>query len=193
VLCGRPLAGADLSYVDADNEHAAVQAVVHLVEQGRRRIATVAGPQDMAVGVDRLEGYRQALRAAGRSTSPALEEVGDFTFAGGQAAMYALLERRPDLDAVVAGNELMALGAMNELRAKGRRVPEDVAVVGFDDSPVGQTADPPLTTIRQPIELMGREMTRLLLQIIGRGDRTPQHVILGTELVVRASSGAQMP
>ena len=188
VLCGRPLAAAEVSYVDADNEHGAAQAVAHLVEQGRQAIATVAGPQDMGVGVDRLEGYRRALRAAGRPLDSSLEEVGDFTFEGGQAAMQALLERRPDLDAVVAANELAALGAISALRAAGRTVPDDVAVVGFDDSPVGLTANPPLSTIRQPTELMGREMTRLLLQTISTGDRTPQHLILGTELVVRASS-----
>lgn len=188
VLCGRPLAADDLSYVDADNEHGAVQAVAHLVEQGRQVIATVAGPQDMAPGVDRLEGYRRGLRAAGRELSPDLEEVGDFTFEGGQAAMQALLRRRPDLDGVFVTSELMALGAMSVLRTHGRRVPDDVAVVGFDDSPVGLTANPPLSTIRQPTELMGREMTRLLLQMISSGDHRPQHLILGTELIVRASS-----
>jgi DNA-binding LacI/PurR family transcriptional regulator len=190
VLCGRPLAAADVSYVDADNEHGAMQAVAHLVEQGRKVIATVAGPQDMAPGIDRLEGYRRGLRAAGRDTCPELEEVGDFTFEGGQVAMRALLERRPEIDAVFVTSELMALGAMSVLRTRGRRVPHDVAVVGFDDSPVGLTANPPLSTIRQPTELMGREMTRLLLQMISSGDHRPQHLILGTELIVRASSVA---
>ncbi len=188
VLCGRPLAAADLSYVDADNEHGAVQAVTHLVEQGRQVIATVAGPQDMGAGVDRLEGYRRGLRAAGRPVDPELEEIGDFTFEGGQVGMQALLERRPDIDAVFVTSELMALGTMSALRARGHRVPDDVAVVGFDDSPVGLTANPPLTTIRQPTELLGREMTRLLLQMISTGDQRPQHLILGTELIVRASS-----
>jgi DNA-binding LacI/PurR family transcriptional regulator len=188
VLCGRPLAAADLSYVDADNEHGAMQAVAHLVEQGRQVIATVAGPQDMAPGLDRLEGYRRGLRAAGRDLCPELEEVGDFTFEGAQAAMHALLRRRPDIDGVFVTSELMALGAMSVLRTHGRRVPDDVAVVGFDDSPVGLTANPPLSTIRQPTELMGREMTRLLLQMIASGDQRPQHLILGTELIVRASS-----
>jgi len=188
VLCGRPLAAADLSYVDADNEHGAVQAVTHLVEQGRQVIATVAGPQDMGAGVDRLEGYRRGLRAAGRPVDPELEEIGDFTFEGGQVGMQALLERRPDIDAVFVTSELMALGTMSALRARGHRVPDDVAVVGFDDSPVGLTANPPLTTIRQPTELLGREMTRLLLQMISTGDQRSQRLILGTELIVRASS-----
>jgi DNA-binding LacI/PurR family transcriptional regulator len=102
--------------------------------------------------------------------------------------MHELLERRPDIDGVFVTSELMALGAMSVLRRRGRRVPDDVAVVGWDDSPVGLTANPPLTTIRQPIELMGREMTRLLLQMISSGDHRPQHLILGTELIVRASS-----
>jgi DNA-binding LacI/PurR family transcriptional regulator len=167
-----------------------VQAVAHLVEQGRQVIATVAGPQDMAPGVDRLEGYRQGLRAAGHEVEHDLEEVGDFTFEGGQLAMRRLLERRPDIDGVFVTSELMALGAMSVLRTHGRRVPDDVAVVGFDDSPVGLTANPPLSTIRQPTELMGREMTRLLLQMISSGDHRPQHLILGTELIVRASSVA---
>jgi DNA-binding LacI/PurR family transcriptional regulator len=190
VLCGRPMVSADLSYVDADNEHGAMQAVAHLVDQGRKVIATVAGPQDMGAGVDRLEGYRRGLRAAGRELSSDLEEVADFTFEGGQASMQALLERRPDVDAVFVTSELMALGAMSVLRAHDRRVPDDVAVVGFDDSPVGLTANPPLSTIRQPTELMGLEMTRLLLRMIASGDHRPQHLILGTELIVRASSVA---
>ena len=188
VLCGRPMVAADLSYVDADNEHGAMQAVAHLVDQGRKVIATVAGPQDMGAGVDRLEGYRQALRAAGREVSSELEEVADFTFEGGQVAMQTLLERRPEVDAVFVTSELMALGAMSVLRTRGRRVPEDVAVVGFDDSPVGLAANPPLSTIHQPTELMGLEMTRLLLRMISSGDHRPQHLILGTELIVRASS-----
>jgi DNA-binding LacI/PurR family transcriptional regulator len=188
VLCGRPMVAGDLSYVDADNEHGAMQAVAHLVDQGRKVIATVAGPQDMGAGVDRLEGYRRGLRAAGREVSSDLEEVADFTFEGGQAAMQTLLERRPEVDAVFVTSELMALGAMSVLRVHGRRVPDDVAVVGFDDSPVGLTANPPLSTIRQPTELMGLEMTRLLLRMISSGDHRPQHLILGTELIVRASS-----
>jgi DNA-binding LacI/PurR family transcriptional regulator len=190
VLCGRPLVGAELSYVDADNRRGAMQAVDHLVGQDRRVIATVAGPQDMCAGIDRLDGYRRALQAAGRELSPELEEVGDFTYEGGQAAMHALLERRPDIDAVFVTQDLMALGAMSVLRARGRKVPDDVAVMGFDDSPVGRTANPPLSTIRQPTDLMGREMVRLLLQMIASGDQRSQQLILGTELIVRASSVA---
>jgi DNA-binding LacI/PurR family transcriptional regulator len=190
VLCGRPLDAADLSYVDADNRRGAMQAVDHLVAQGRRVIATVAGPQDMCAGIDRLDGYRRALQDAGRELSGDLEEVGDFSYEGGQAAMHALLERRPDIDAVFVTSDLMALGAMNVLRAQGRKVPDDVAVMGFDDSPVGRTASPSLSTIRQPTELMGREMTRLLLQMIASGDQRSQQLILGTELIVRASSVA---
>ena len=194
VLGGRLLSPAVLSRVDVDNVQGAVQAVQHLTSLGRRAVATVAGPQDMGVGVDRLTGYRHALDLAGRAADPSLEQVGDFTYEGGAAAMRALLERRPDLDAVFVASELMAVGAIAALRAAGRRVPDDVAVVGFDDSAMATITDPPLTSVRQPIELMGREMARLLLHLIDSGDRTPQQVVLGTELVVRASTvGAAAP
>ncbi len=193
VLCGRPLTDAELSWVDADNRRGGAIAAAHLIEQGRQVLATVAGPQDMAVGLDRLAGWRQALEAAGRPTDPDLMQTGDFTYQGAVTATQALLERRPDIDALFAVSELTALGALSALRAAGRRVPGDVAVVGFDDTQLALSADPPLTVVSQPIELMGREMIRLLLQMITSGDRTPRHVILGTELVVRASSVAAGP
>jgi DNA-binding LacI/PurR family transcriptional regulator len=188
VLGLRPLSSADLSYVDVDNERGATQAVQHLVSHGREAIATVAGPQDMSPGVDRLVGYQRALLAAGRQPDPDLIAVGDFTYDGALAATHELLDRRPALDAVFVASDPMALGVMSALRARGRRVPEDVAVVGFDDSVLALTTDPPLTSVRQPTELQGREMIRLLLQMIASDDRTPQHVVLGTELVVRGSS-----
>jgi DNA-binding LacI/PurR family transcriptional regulator len=191
VLCGRPLGHSALSWVDADNQRGGALAVGHLVERGRQVIATVTGPQDMAVGVDRLAGWRQALEAAGRSPDPDLIEVGDFTYQRGVTATEALLRRRPDIDGLFASSELTALGALKTLRAAGRRVPDDVAVVGFDDTALALSADPPLTVVRQPIELMGQEMIRLLLQTMATGDRTPRHVVLGTELVVRASSGPE--
>jgi len=188
VLGDRRFEDADLSYVDVDNRRGAMQAVAHLAEQGRRRIALVAGPHDMVAGLDRLAGYRQALVDAGLPRLPALEAAGNFTYETGMAAMNTLLERCPDLDAVFAASDAMALGAMTALRGHGRRIPDDVAVVGFDDLEFALTADPPLSSVRQPIESQGREMARLLLRIIGSGDRTPTRVLLGTELIVRGSS-----
>jgi DNA-binding LacI/PurR family transcriptional regulator len=176
------------SYVDADNRAGARMAVDHLAARGRRRIATIAGPQDMGVGLDRLEGYRDGLAAAGPAAGDELVEEGDFTEEGGAAAMERLLARpgRP-VDAVFAASDLMAAGALRALRAAGRRVPEDVAVVGFEDSAVARYAQPPLTTVRQPIEEMGRQATRLLLAKVA-GEAGGMHLVLDVELVVRAST-----
>jgi DNA-binding LacI/PurR family transcriptional regulator len=188
VLVGRPTGTGPASYVDADNRGGARQAVDHLARQGRRQIATITGPQDMGVGQDRLDGYHDGLRAAGLAGGDDLVEAGDFTEEGGAAAMGRLLERpgRP-VDAVFAASDLMAAGALRTLRAAGRRVPDDVAVVGFEDSAVARYTQPPLTTVRQPIEEMGRQATRLLLAKVA-GEAAGMHLILDVELVVRAST-----
>ena len=193
VLGGRParMLAPDAQpawYVDADNVGGARQAVEHLARQGRRRIAHIAGPQDMGAGVARLAGYREAVRAAGAGTEEDLIAYGDFTEGSGTACMRRLLEIRPDLDAVFVASDLMAFGALRTLREAGRRVPEDVAVVGFDDAPIARQAEPPLTTVFQPVEEMGRQMARLLVSRI-RGDEvaTP-HVVLPTELIPRTSA-----
>jgi DNA-binding LacI/PurR family transcriptional regulator len=190
VVGGRP-PQEGFTYVDVDNRGGAATATGHLLERGRQRIATIAGPQDMAVGADRLAGYRERLARAGRTPDDALVEVADFTHDGGRSAMERLLTREPSLDAVFAASDLMAIGALAALRAAGRSVPEEVALVGFDDAPIAATADPALTSVRQPIEEMGREMTRLLLEGIRVPDRPPRRVILDTKLVVRRSSGGE--
>jgi DNA-binding LacI/PurR family transcriptional regulator len=188
VVGGRP-PGTGISYVDVDNRAGAGSAVQHLLDGGRRRVATIAGPQDMAPGSDRLEGYRQRLARAGHAPSAELMESADFTLEGGHAAMNRLLARAPDLDAVFVASDLMAVGAVGALRAAGRDVPTDVAVVGFDDSPLATTTRPMLSSVRQPIEEMGREMTRLLMHEIRAPGGPPRRVILDTQLVVRESSG----
>ncbi len=188
VVGGRPPQGTPVSYVDVDNVQGGRSAVEHLIAIGRRAIATIGGPPDMSPGFDRLAGYRQALDAAGRERDPRLEGGGDFTQAGGAAAMREILAARPDVDAVFAASDLMAAGAVQVLRAAGRRIPEDVAIVGFDDSPIAETADPPLTSVRQPIEEMGAEMVRLLLEHAAHPGAVPRQVILATQLVRRRSS-----
>jgi len=185
VVGGRPsrhLPG--LSYVDVDNVGGAQLAAERLLSAGRRRIATITGPQDMTAGLDRLNGYRRALSAAGL----AAERVayGDFTRESGQLAMSELLDRHPDLDAVFVANDLMAIGALRSLRDAGRRVPTDVSVVGYDDIDMAKHTEPPLTTIHQPIIDQARTMTELLLTQIG-GDPVTDPVVLPTELVERES------
>lgn len=188
VIGGRPTIEGCV-YVDVDNRAGAARAVDHLVEIGRRRIATIAGPQDMAAGSDRLEGYRTRISAAGFPPDGSLVEVSDFSLAGGRAAMERLLARAPSIDAVFVASDLMAVGAVSALSAAGRRIPDDVAVVGFDDSQLALTTDPNLSSVQQPIEEMGREIVRLLLEEI-RAPGPARHVVLGTRLIVRGSSAA---
>ncbi|EST39246.1 hypothetical protein N566_03030 [Streptomycetaceae bacterium MP113-05] len=179
----------DLLYVDTDNRGGARQAVEHLLKKGRRSIAVITGPLDQTSALDRLHGHRDALDAA--DLSGAGEAHGAFTAEGGEKAMRELLERRPDLDAVFAGSDLMASGALRALRATGRRVPHDVAVVGYDDLEPAAWADPPLTTVRQDVEGMGRMMAELLLRRLdpSRSGPSPAPVVTPARLVVRASSG----
>ncbi|MBX6384230.1 MAG: LacI family DNA-binding transcriptional regulator [Microbispora sp.] len=183
VSYGRPAVPVPLPYVDNDNVGGAKKAVRHLLDSGRRRIATIAGPQDMVGGQDRLTGYREALRESDRRSIVA---VGDFTRESGAVAMRHLLQDDPDLDAVFAANDLMAIGALQTLRQAGRRVPDDVAIVGFDDIEAARYTEPPLTTIRQPVAEQAGAMVRLLLGLFRGGPADP--VILPTELVVRESA-----
>ena len=185
VSLGRiPGAPAGIGVVDADNAGGARLATEQLLGAGRRRVATIAGPADMSAAVDRLAGFEAALREASRPVD--LVASGDFTAASGERAMGELLHRAPDLDAVFAANDAMALGALRALRAAGRGVPDDVAVVGFDDVPLAEHASPPLTTVRQPVADLARTMVALLAERLG-GDASGTEVLLPTELVVRAS------
>jgi DNA-binding LacI/PurR family transcriptional regulator len=186
VVHGRPAHPVPgLSYVDVDNVGGAQMAAERLLSSGRRRIATIAGPQDMTAGVDRLTGYRRALSAAGRKADRVA--YGAFTRESGQQAMAELLDRHPDLDAVFVANDLMAIGALRTLRDAGRQVPADVAVIGYDDIEMARHTEPPLTTIHQPIVDQARTMTELLLTQIG-GDPVADPVVLPTELVERESA-----
>jgi len=187
VFGGRPLLSAGDTvrahpYVDGDNRGGARQAVRHLVSLGRRRIATVTGPHDQEhSAAERLAGYHEVLPDA----PPGLVERADYTRQGGARAMTALLDRCPDLDAVFAASDLMAAGALDVLRERGRRVPDDVAVVGYDDlTEIAESTDPPLTTVHQDVAEMGRLLARLLFDPATE----PAAVVVPTQLTVRASA-----
>lgn len=185
LVIGRPKDVPDASYLDVDNVAGARKAVAHLFATGHQRVATITGPLATTVGIDRLEGYHQVLQEHDCPSDPALIVEGNFTRGGGYQAMQQLLPHQPD--AVFIASDTMALGAMDAISEAGLRVPEDIAIVGFDDlAPAAQTT-PPLTTIRQPIAQFGRKAVELLLDIIERGPYPPRRILMDTELVVRDS------
>jgi DNA-binding LacI/PurR family transcriptional regulator len=183
VLGGRPHEAMRLSYVDVDNRGGSRRAVDYLIGQGRRRIATIAGPPCSTVGVDRLAGYREALD--GR-----LERVdfGDFSEGSGVLAMRRLLDMHADVDAVFVASDNMALGALHELRRQGRRVPDDVAVIGFEDAAFANQSSPTLTTFHQPTEDMGRQMIEMILNQTNGSAASPTQIVYDTDLVRRQSA-----
>jgi LacI family transcriptional regulator len=188
VLIGRYPIDDRINYIDVDNRNSARDAVTYLLRLGRRRVATIAGPHNMIAGSDRLQGYVEALRARGMAVDPELIAEGDFTEAGGYAAMRRLLARQ--FDAVFVASDNMALGVLRALREAGRRVPEDVAVVGFDDMPFAARTEPPLTTVRQPVYRTGAAAAETLIDIINTSDSQPRRIVLPTELMIRASCGS---
>lgn len=173
----------DIPYVALDNAGGAATAVHHLLERGRRRIAAITGPLELYEARERLDGYRQAMRDTGRRSIVAL---GDFTRISGAEAMRQLLEDEPQLDAVFASNDLMAIGALRVLHQAGRRVPEDVAVVGFDDIEAASYTSPSLTSVRSPMADQATAAVHLLLGLIDGGPTDP--VIMPNELVIREST-----
>jgi DNA-binding LacI/PurR family transcriptional regulator len=180
----------ELLYVDTDNRDGARQAVRHVLERGRRRVAVITGPLDQTSAMDRLDGYLDALAVT--RPDPALLAHGDFTMDGGERGMAELLARAPASgppDAVFACNDLMATGALRTLRAHGLRVPDDVAVVGYDDLEPAAWAEPALTTVRQDVQRMGELMAALLLRRLGRTTGAPPvSVVTPARLVVRDST-----
>lgn len=188
VFVGRPWYHADqVAYVDADNVEGGRAAAQLLIDRGCRRIGTIAGPADMSAGADRLEGFRQALGAAGLPDD--VVAFGDFTEAGGMEAAEQLLGSHPDLDGIVAASDLMAAGALRVLAARGKSVPDQVAIVGYDDLGVPERTSPPLTTLRNPIGDMAAQAARLLIDQLGSaGAAMPSRVIFRAAVVRRGSA-----
>lgn len=179
------------NYVDADNAGGARMAVEHLIRLGHQRIATISGPMDMVAGQDRLSGYRQAMEAHRIPVQENLIIYGDFTEAGGFSAAQRLLPVAPT--AIFAANDTMAVGALKMLREAGLRVPQDIALVGFDDIPIASAIEPSLTTVRQPIVRLGSMAVEVLLSIIAdtsENEMSVQRIVLPTELVIRGSCGS---
>ena len=172
--------------VDCDNLSGARLATQHLLQLDRRRIALLGGFQTAPETPLRYQGYADMLRESDSQLDPTLITHGDYSSSSGYRLMQQLLQQAPDIDGVFACSDLMAVGAMEALRENGRRVPEDVSVVGFDDIPLAEHCSPPLTTIRQHITKAGEVMVHNLMQFLKDGIIT--RTILPVELVVRKSS-----
>ena len=185
---GRHPTDPNVSFVDIDNRSSAMKAVEHLILRGRRRIGTVSGPLTMVAGLDRFRGYQDALMKYGFPLDQVLTAEADFSETGGYEAMRQLLPWHPD--GLFAASDMMAIGALRAIKQAGLCVPENIAVVGFDDIPIASRTDPPLTTMAQPTQRCGAIAADLLIDMIENPAPTPRRVILTTELVVRASSGA---
>jgi len=187
VFGGRPVNPdvSDSYYVDVDNRASARTATEHLVSIGRRRIATIAGRQDMPAGLDRLEGWQAALTDAGLEPGPVA--YGAFTQASGAEAAEQLLATGSGFDGLFVANDQMAAGAVQALQARGLRIPEDVAVVGYDDDTFASSLTPPLTTIHQPSADLGAGMADVLVRLIA-GEAPPRRTIIPTRLVLRGSA-----
>lgn len=185
VLVGRHPTDSRVSYVDVDNIGSAKEIVTYLFQLGYRRIATITGPSNMIAGADRLQGYKSALRDARIKVDNNLIVAGDFSENSGYLGMQKLLPLKPD--AVFAASDTMARGALRAIRAAGLQVPNDIAVVGYDDMPFAENSDPPLTTVRQPIQRAGFAAAETLIDLIQDRASQPKRILLPTELVQRAS------
>jgi LacI family transcriptional regulator len=191
VLVNRRVDDNALAAVSADDVEGARLAVEHLAGLGHRRIAHLGGPLELSTGHQRHEGFVATMRSLGLEPDPELILVGDsFTEAGGARICRELVARGEPFTAIVAGNDLMALGCYDALAEKGVSCPDDVSVVGFNDMPFAARFNPPLTTVRIPHYEMGSRSAELLLELLGDAGAPPRQILLRPELVVRGSSAA---
>jgi LacI family transcriptional regulator len=189
VIVDRDLPSTDeIIEVVVDNLQGALAAVEHLINLGYRKIGFINGLSELQASRDRLRGYQLALQEHGIMLDERWICSGDFQEEGGYRCMQQLLKTVPQLEAVFIASDLMTMGAIRAIRAEGKEVPGDIAVVGFDDIPLSAFFNPPLTTVRQPIARMGALACRLLLQEIRGEEILERKVILRPELVVRAST-----
>ena len=186
ITWGVPQPNQKYCSVTGDNFNGGILAGGHLASLGRGKIGFIGGPDDELEVQQRLAGYKSALQEAGIALDERLIEFGDFSNTSGAEAMERLLEKSPDIGAVFVNSDLMAIAAMDVIRGYGRRVPEDVAVVGYDDLSIAEHSNPPLTTIRQNVPLAGKILAQNLIQYLQSGMVT--NVTTPVELIVRKSA-----
>jgi LacI family transcriptional regulator len=187
VLIDHQGAGRDCHAVGATNWQGGYNATEYLIKLGHKRIGFITGSMDLGCAVDRLDGYRSALRIYHLPEAPELIQEGNFFQPDGYAAASTLLNLPDPPTAIFASNDVMAMGAMDAVRKCGLRVPEDVSILGFDDIPQAALIHPALTTINQPLEKMGRVATQMLLDLLQKHDKVADRIELPTQLVERES------
>ncbi|MGE5223371.1 MAG: LacI family DNA-binding transcriptional regulator [Omnitrophica WOR_2 bacterium] len=185
IMIGRHPTNEKISYVDVDNRSGAYQGVSYAIRTGHRRVAFIGGPRNTISGLDRYQGYLDALQEHDLALIPELVTEGDYSDAGGYRAMKGLLPLHPD--AVFTASDAMAFAAIRAIQEAGLHIPEDIAIIGFDDIPPAATSKPPLTTIQQPIMQTGKMAAEMLIDMIENPNPQTNHVVLPTELVIRSS------
>lgn len=185
ITIGRHPTNDRINFIDVDNRAGGYQAASYILHTGRRRVAMINGPHNMIASRDRSQGYQDALRERGLHLQPELVMEGEFSDISGYLAMKQLLPQRPD--AVFVASDAMAFAAMRAIQEAGLCIPEDIAVVGFDDIPTAATSQPPLTTVRQPIQRTGSVAAEMLIERIERPETQTCRIVLPTELVIRSS------
>jgi LacI family transcriptional regulator len=176
-----------VSSVSCDDEQGGYEATRYLLALGHTAIATILGPENEECTIDRWEGYHRALAEAGVEPVGSLVGKGDWSIKSGGKAMQAMLDSAEPFSGVFVQNDRMAMGAIRALREAGRRVPQDVSIVGYDDIPFAPYIDPPLTTIQQPIDSFGHHGARLLIDTIRNRNHKPKHIRLNAQLIERQS------
>ncbi len=188
VFLGNPMSGEEICWVEADNETGAFQAVDYLIKSGHKKIATVAGSSDLVAGKYRLEGYKRALYESGLDIDKELVTYADFTQEGAYKAVRRLLAGSKRFTAIFAANDLMAMGVIRALKEEGIKIPDDIAVMGYDGIQIGEFIEPPLSTIKLPTVKMGRVAMHLLLKLINGERIDERQVLLSPRLLLRRST-----
>lgn len=187
VLIGRPVdESTEIPFVDTDNVGGGFQATKHLFDRGCLKVATLTGDLDASAGQDRLNGYRQAHVEAGFEVDESLIARANWSFESAKTMTLRLLAKNPDIDGIFAANDIMAIAAISAIQERGRRVPDDIAVVGFDDSLLSQTHRPAITTVRQDIVGLGAAAAETMIALLQ--DREPKVEVLNTEIMIRESA-----
>jgi LacI family transcriptional regulator len=190
VMVGQNSPNKSIHFVDTNNSKSAFQAVNYFIELGYKRIATITGPTNKIAGRDRLEGYKMALAQNNIEVDPRLIQLGYFSDLGGYSAMEKLLVYQPE--AVFVASDTMAFGAIRAIKDAGLQIPDDIALIGFDNIPTSAEMSPPLTTIHQDIQKMGEIAVDMLIDLISNKNKEIENIILPAELIIRESCGTKL-